>query len=117
MIVIHPGSRFTQIGRACDIYPVTVPTVIARKVRGGGTVPKPRYVNGIVRPQPGKERIRPIQGTSGGDDDSVSSQSNDPVSGSFSCCLSFSRPFTPIRGCELGWRSGFSAFFPSRGCD
>lgn len=81
VIVIHPGSRFTRIGRACDINPVTVPTVIARKLRGGATVPEPRYVEGIERPHPGMERIRPIQGTGGGDEYSVSSQSNDPVSG------------------------------------
>jgi actin-related protein 8 len=90
VIVIHPGSRFTRIGRACDINPVTVPTVIARKLRGAaGTVPEPTYVNGIERPQPGMERTRPIQGTGGGDEYSVSSQSNDPVSCWFSYRLSF----------------------------
>jgi hypothetical protein len=95
VIVIHPGSRFTRIGRACDINPVTVPTVIARKLHGDGAVPEPRYVNGIERPQPGTERTRPVQGTGGGDEYSVSSQSNDPVSGWFPVAL----PFTvlPVR--------------------
>ena len=85
MVVIHLGSRFTRIGRACDVNPVTVPSVVARKVRGGGTVPKPTYVKGIERPQPGTERTKPIQGTGGGDEYSVSSQSNDPVSSRFLC--------------------------------
>ena len=96
VIVIHPGSRFTRIGRACDINPVTVPTVIARKSRdSGGTVPEPRYVRGIERPQPGMERTRPVQGSGGGDEYSVSSQSNDPVSGWISSRLS-SPPYPAV---------------------
>lgn len=85
MIVIHPGSRFTRVGRACDVNPVTVPSVVARKLRDGETVPKPAHVKGIERPQPGTERTKPIQGTGGGDEYSVSSQSNDPVSSCFLC--------------------------------
>ena len=92
MVVIHLGSRFTRIGRACDVNPVTVPSVVARKVKGGGTVPEPEYVEGIEGPQPGMERIRPIQGTGGGDEYSVSSQSNDPVSSCF-VFLSFYHTF------------------------
>ena len=91
MIVIHPGSRFTRIGRACDVNPVTVPSVVARKVRGGGAVPKQSYVKGIERPQPGMERTKPIQGTGGGDEYSVSSQSNDPVSTLFLSLFHFPR--------------------------
>ena len=101
MIVIHPGSRFTRIGRACDVNPVTVPSVVARKVRGDGTVPKPTYVKGIERPQPGMERCKPIQGTGGGDEYSVSSQSNDPVSTWFLRFLHF--PTHPFVGYESGW--------------
>ena len=92
MIVIHPGSRFTRIGRACDVNPFTVPSVVARKVRGGGPVPKPTYVKGIERPRPGTERSKPIQGTGGGDEYSVSSQSNDPVSSCVSCLFHFPTP-------------------------
>ncbi|GAA5832620.1 hypothetical protein JCM11251_001389 [Rhodosporidiobolus azoricus] len=33
-IIIHPGSRFLRIGRASDLAPVSVPNVIARKLRG-----------------------------------------------------------------------------------
>ena len=101
MIVIHPGSRFTRIGRACDVNPVTVPSVVARKVRGDGTVPKPAYVKGIERPLPGMERCKPIQGTGGGDEYSVSSQSNDPVSTWFLRFLHF--PTHPFVGYESGW--------------
>lgn len=104
MIVIHPGSKFTRIGRACDVNPVTVPSVVARKLRDGGTVPKPTYVKGIDRPQSGMERTKPIQGTGGGDEYSVSSQSNDPVSSWFLCSLSSPTSFV---GRELGWRRGF----------
>jgi len=89
VIVIHPGSRFTRIGRACDINPVTVPSVIARRLRGGATVPEPIYVRGIERPQPGMERAKPVQGTGGGDEYSVSSQSNDPVSSRFPMRIHF----------------------------
>ena len=104
VIVIHPGSKFTRIGRACDINPVTVPTVIARKLRGGGTVPEPSYVKGIERPPPGTERRRHTQGTGGGDEYTVSSQSNDPVSDQFPCCLSFSATHSfPSVGHEFGW--------------
>ncbi|KAJ7066547.1 hypothetical protein C8F01DRAFT_1208684 [Mycena amicta] len=31
-IVIHPGSRCMRIGRASDVFPVTVPNVVARKM-------------------------------------------------------------------------------------
>lgn len=118
MLVIHPGSRFTRIGRACDTQPVTVPTVIARKLRGDGTVPEPKYVRGIERPQPGMERTRPVQGTGGGDEYSVSSQSNDPVSPFYFFIVAFHFPhhLIPSVGRELGWRTDFGAFFPSRGC-
>ena len=95
VIVIHPGSRFTRIGKACDINPVTVPSVVARKMRGDGTIPEPSYVKGIERPQPGMERTKPIQGNGGGDEYSVSSQSNDPVS--CWCYFHFFSPFTAIR--------------------
>jgi len=107
VIVIHPGSRFTRIGRACDVNPVTVPSVVARKLRDGGTISKSTYVKGIERPQHGMERTKPIQGTGGGDEYSVSSQSNDPVSSWFLYFLFHLPPPLPsFVGRELGWRSG-----------
>lgn len=102
MIVIHPGSNFTRIGRACDVNPVTVPSVVARKLRGDGTVPKPVYVKRIERPQPEMEKTIPIQGTGGGDEYSGSSQSNDPVSGRFLSSSSYLPPPSFVRR-ELRW--------------
>ncbi|KAK0525215.1 actin-like protein arp8 [Tilletia horrida] len=32
-IIIHPGSQYLRIGRATDLFPVSVPNVIARKER------------------------------------------------------------------------------------
>ena len=105
MIVIHPGSNFTRIGRACDVNPTTVPSVVARKLRGDGIVPKPTYVKGIERPQPGMERTKPIQGNGGGDEYSVSSQSNDPVSSRFLSSSSYLPPPSFV-GRELRWQTG-----------
>jgi actin-related protein 8 len=33
VLVIHPGSRFLRIGRASDFKPVSIPNVVARKLR------------------------------------------------------------------------------------
>lgn len=41
-IVIHPGSHFTRIGKATDAYPLTIPTVIARRSKVPTTNRKPR---------------------------------------------------------------------------
>ncbi|KAG8907330.1 actin-like protein arp8 [Tulasnella sp. 403] len=34
IIVIHPGSRWVRIGRATDKFPVSIPHVIARRIKG-----------------------------------------------------------------------------------
>ncbi|KAF4569681.1 actin-like protein arp8 [Pleurotus pulmonarius] len=49
VIVIHPGSRNIRIGRACDVNPVSVPAMIARKCKG--PVAEPVFAEGICRPQ------------------------------------------------------------------
>ncbi|GAA5890149.1 hypothetical protein JCM6882_009242 [Rhodosporidiobolus microsporus] len=54
-IIIHPGSRFLRIGRASDIAPVSVPNVIARKLRGGQ-----RAVPARSSSLKGKERAEPV---------------------------------------------------------
>ena len=79
MIVIHPGSNFTRIGRACDVNPVTVPSVVARKLRGGGTVPKPAYVRRIERRDSKMVGTKGIRSNGGGGE----AESDDPVSGRF----------------------------------
>jgi actin-related protein 8 len=49
VIVIHPGSRFLRIGRACDLNPVMVPNCIARKT--APPVPATVYIENISRPR------------------------------------------------------------------
>ncbi|KAK0548688.1 actin-like protein arp8, partial [Tilletia horrida] len=39
-VIIHPGSQYLRIGRATDLFPVSVPNVIARKER-----PTPHELN------------------------------------------------------------------------
>lgn len=48
-IVIHPGSRWLKIGMANDVFPVSVPNVIARK-RRTGPVAEPVFHNGVIKP-------------------------------------------------------------------
>ncbi|KAJ7504317.1 hypothetical protein B0H11DRAFT_1981638 [Mycena galericulata] len=51
IIVIHPGSRFLRIGKASDVFPVTVPNVVARKINPATAAPPPAFVEGIYRPR------------------------------------------------------------------
>lgn len=37
IIIIHPGARSTRLGRASDLAPVTIPTVIARRCGRSGS--------------------------------------------------------------------------------
>lgn len=48
-LVIHPGSRWLKIGMASDVFPVSVPNVIARK-RRAGPVPEAVFHNGVISP-------------------------------------------------------------------
>ncbi|KAL1944865.1 hypothetical protein VTO73DRAFT_2485 [Trametes versicolor] len=76
VVVIHPGSRFLRIGRACDVTPLTIPNVIARK----HTVPvsEPVYVQGISRPKEDRKRATPSTSASNGDEYAVNVASDDP---------------------------------------
>lgn len=56
VIVLHPGSRFLRIGKASDVSPVTIPSVVARKCKP--PVPRSVQVERILRPR--KDR-RPIE--------------------------------------------------------
>ncbi|KAL4250210.1 actin family protein [Abortiporus biennis] len=76
VIVIHPGSRFLRVGRASDVTPVTVPSVIARKEKP--PVPEPKYIPGISRPQEGRERGEPSTSAQSGDEYAVTLASDDP---------------------------------------
>ncbi|KAG9103247.1 actin-like protein arp8 [Ceratobasidium sp. 370] len=48
-VVIHPGSRWLKIGMASDVFPVSIPNVIARKQRIQ-PVPPPVFYNAIIKP-------------------------------------------------------------------
>ncbi|KAJ6518873.1 hypothetical protein C8R45DRAFT_949593 [Mycena sanguinolenta] len=51
VIVIHPGSRFLRIGKASDVFPVTVPNVVARKINPASEAPARTFIQGIYRPR------------------------------------------------------------------
>ncbi|KAE9399555.1 actin-like ATPase domain-containing protein [Gymnopus androsaceus JB14] len=76
VIVLHLGSRFSRIGRASDVTPVTVPTVVARKSKA--PVPPPIFVESISRPHLGKNNLRPAEKGSNKDEYEVSVSSDDP---------------------------------------
>lgn len=75
--MIHPGSRNIRIGRACDVNPITIPNIIARKQKL--PVPEPTYVQGIARPRT-KSKTPTAPATNGTDEYSVAPVSDDPVS-------------------------------------
>ncbi|QRW03261.1 actin [Ceratobasidium sp. AG-Ba] len=54
-IVIHPGSRWLKIGKASDVFPVSIPNVIARKQRTH-PVPRPIFHSGIIKPRDESEK-------------------------------------------------------------
>ncbi|CAK5283142.1 unnamed protein product [Mycena citricolor] len=49
VIVIHPGSQSMRIGKASDVFPITVPSVVARKITPASNVSAPIYRSGIIR--------------------------------------------------------------------
>ncbi|KAH8929385.1 actin-like ATPase domain-containing protein [Atractiella rhizophila] len=63
-IVIHPGSRYTRIGRSSDPYPLTIPTVIARRRRGPPAQPTVEEWDPAPFP-----RSPPSQSQASGDED------------------------------------------------
>lgn len=77
MLVIHPGSRWLRIGRACDVTPISVPNVIARRYKP--PVPQPIFVEGVSRPRKDRERGQVSTVASPGDEYSVVLASDDPV--------------------------------------
>jgi actin-related protein 8 len=79
VVVIHPGSRNLRIGKACDVNPVTIPNVIARKQKS--PVPKPTYIEGVARPNTIRSKTQASSSTSpDADEYSVSVASDDPAS-------------------------------------
>ncbi|OBZ74041.1 putative actin-related protein 8 [Grifola frondosa] len=76
VLVIHPGSRFLRVGRACDVNPISVPNVIARKHKR--PVPVPTYIEGISRPREDRSRMHPSPPVQNGDEYAVTFTSDDP---------------------------------------
>ncbi|KAH8093819.1 actin-like ATPase domain-containing protein [Cristinia sonorae] len=76
ILVIHPGSRWLRIGRASDVNPVSIPSVIARKQ--STTPAKPQYVENISRPQKDRVRGQPCTIPQAGDEYAVALASDDP---------------------------------------
>jgi actin-related protein 8 len=81
-VVIHPGSRWLRIGRASDILPISIPNVIARRMKKPSS---PDFVRGIRRPKP----LRPDEGT-----DVEEALEVDPVDGE--------KPPAPDQGVDEG---------------
>ncbi|KAJ3786868.1 hypothetical protein GGU10DRAFT_350434 [Lentinula aff. detonsa] len=75
VLVFHLGSRFSRIGRASDVTPVTVPTVVARRCKP--PVPPPAFVEGIARPRISRRNTRPAEKSSEKNESEGSASSND----------------------------------------
>ncbi|KAI0692449.1 actin-like ATPase domain-containing protein [Cytidiella melzeri] len=75
VIVIHPGSRWIRIGRASDVTPLSIPNVIARKHKS--PVPPLKFVKGVSRPRPERERGYVSTVSQAGDEYSVALASDD----------------------------------------
>ncbi|KAF9006074.1 actin-related protein [Cyathus striatus] len=75
VIIIHPGSRYTRIGRASDVTPTSVPSVVARKSRA--QVSSTPRVEAILRPRKGSEPETASEPPSS-DEYGVTVMSNDP---------------------------------------
>jgi actin-related protein 8 len=77
VIVIHPGSRFLRIGRACDMTPASIPNVIARKTNS--PVLEHTFVEGVLRPRKGRAKPIAPPASTNGDEYAVATTSDDPV--------------------------------------
>ncbi|CCM00587.1 uncharacterized protein FIBRA_02623 [Fibroporia radiculosa] len=75
VIVVHPGSRFLRIGKASDVTPLTIPSVVARKHRP--PVPAPQHVPGIARQREGMARAT-FAASQNNDEYAVQVNSDDP---------------------------------------
>lgn len=84
--MVHPGSRFLRIGKASDVFPVTVANVIARKTKH--PLPEPGLVEGITRPRKRRQDTgvpEAPEASEDADEYTVSLTSDDPV-----CTMIFS---------------------------
>lgn len=81
VIVIHPGSTNLRIGRASDVAPISIPSVVARKDTMTQSPPTRR--RSIMRPGPStsNENAPVFDPPQNGDEYDVVSASNGAVSG------------------------------------
>ncbi|KAJ6515082.1 hypothetical protein C8R47DRAFT_1089959 [Mycena vitilis] len=77
IIVIHPGSRSLRIGKASDVFPVTVPNVVARKINPPSEAVAPPFIQGIYRPR-GDTVPKPETSPAPKDEYAVTVTSDDP---------------------------------------
>ncbi|KAF8202322.1 actin-related protein [Pholiota molesta] len=78
IIVIHPGSRYIRIGKASDVNPVSVPSVVARRAKVPFTVPE--RIRLVSYPLDHKQGESSIEKAAGGD----STQKDDPFNAKLS---------------------------------
>lgn len=78
IIVLHPGSRHIRIGKASDVFPVTVPNVVARKINPPSAAPAPAFVEGIYRPR-SDAVLKQEDSSASKDEYTVTVTSDDPV--------------------------------------
>ncbi|KAI5123511.1 hypothetical protein M0805_006671 [Coniferiporia weirii] len=79
VLVVHPGSRWLRIGRAADVVPVTIPHVLARRVRTPPAAP-PVFRRNISRPRARGVVSEPGPADARKDDEyAVTVTSDDPV--------------------------------------
>lgn len=79
IIVIHPGSRSLRIGKASDVFPVTVPNVVARKINPATAAPPATFVEGIYRPRGDAAPKQEEDSAQNKDEYTVTVTSDDPV--------------------------------------
>ena len=77
MIVLHPGSRFLRIGKACDVSPITVLSLVARKCKP--PVPEADQVERITRRRKDRRQAPESETEKNEEEYDVPVTSDDPV--------------------------------------
>jgi actin-related protein len=86
-IVIHPGSSSIRVGRATDLSPLAIPSIVLRKKKRNnneqpvaGGIETQTYVPGISRPETGSPVATTEEGTDEDEYHVNEAASQDPVS-------------------------------------
>ncbi|KAJ7446734.1 hypothetical protein FB451DRAFT_1188584 [Mycena latifolia] len=72
------SSRFLRLGKASDIFPVTVPNVVACKVNPPSDAPPPKFVEAIYRPRKGNTVPQEEESSENNDEYAVNITSDNP---------------------------------------